>query len=509
MLAKIYSAALIGIDSTLIEVEVDVASFSMPYFGIVGLPDKAVEEAKERVKSAIKNSGATFPVKRIIVNLAPADLPKEGPAYDLPIAVGILIASGQLQADLSYSLILGELSLDGSLRGIRGAVPYTFLAQEKGFKKIYLPAQNAREASLITGIEIYPTSCLNDLYLHLTNQKKIEVQPPLNYEQYSNLNGEFEFDLEEIKGQEQAKRALEIAAAGGHNLALKGPPGAGKTLLARSLPSILPKLSLKEALDISKIYSTAGLLPKDKPLILSRPFRSPHHTISHVGLIGGGSNPKPGEISLAHRGVLFLDEFPEFPRAVLESLRQPLEDGVVTVSRAKASCFFPSRFMLVTAANPCPCGYLGDTKKACQCLPSQITRYQKRISGPILDRIDLQVEVPAVKVEKLTSENEKIESSSEVRARVENARERQRKRFNGGVIMSNAEMHLKEIKAYCQIEKEGLLILKEAFTNLGLSARSYFKILKVSQTIADLENQEKISAAYIAEALQYRFRDHS
>ena len=506
MLAKIYSGALVGIDSVLIEVEVDVASLGMPSFTIVGLPDKAVEEAKERVKSAIKNSGANFPVKRITVNLAPADFPKEGPSYDLPIALGILIASGQLVCDMSKCFLLGELSLDGSLRSVRGVLPYTMLAKEKGFSDVFIPAHNAREASLISEITVYPVESLKELVVHLSQVKKIDPQPFLNYQDLSVID-QFDSDLKDVKGQEQAKRALEIGAAGGHNLFFKGPPGGGKTLLARTLPSILPRLTLAESLEVTKIYSTAGLLPKDMPLLIRRPFRSPHHSISYAGLIGGGSNPRPGEISLSHRGVLFLDEFPEFPRQVLESMRQPLEDGIVAVSRVKSTCYFPSRFMLVAAANPCPCGYLGDSKHICTCSSSQITRYQKRISGPIIDRIDLQVDVPAVKFDKLTEEDEVRESSCDVSKRVWAAYERQKKRFAEDGIFSNSEMRLKEIKKYCHIEREAYVLLKEAVSKMNLSARSYFKIIKLSQTIADLEETEKIRSHHVAEALQYRFRD--
>lgn len=430
MLAKVMSAAVVGLDAVPITVEVDVAAQGLPSFTIVGLPDKSVEESKERVRAAIKNSGADFPAKKITVNLAPADLPKEGPAYDLPIALGILIASEQLKAEITGSIFLGELSLDGSLRRIWGVLPCAIMTRDKNFNNIFIPTDNLDEANIINKIGVYPVNNLRQLFDHFASEnlpaeaslKTGKIIPSKTQKQIFKVLQNDEYDFENIKGQENAKRALEVAAAGSHNLLMKGPPGAGKTLMARSYATILPKLSFEESLEVTKIYSVANLLNRENPIIISRPFRSPHHTTSHIGLIGGGNIPRPGEISLAHRGVLFLDEFPEFTRQVLEALRQPMEDGHVTISRAAGSVKFPCRFSLVAAANPCPCGYLGDETKNCVCSPSAITRYQKRISGPILDRIDIHVTVPAVKVEKLTTSS-KSESSKIIQARVQKARD--------------------------------------------------------------------------------------
>jgi len=503
MLVKVLSGAVIGLDGVPIEVEVDIASQGLPSFTIVGLPDKAVEESKERVRSAIKNSNFDFPAKRITVNLAPADLPKEGPSYDLPIALGIILASEQIKADITNTLFTGELSLDGKLRHTNGILPQVLMAKEKKIKNIVIPEENALEASIIKEVEIYTPKNLLSLAKHLTGEMVLEPLKHTHLSQY--LKSEvFDSDMNDIQGQEQAKRAMEIAAAGGHNILLKGPPGAGKTLIARTLPSILPNLSLDEALEVTKIYSISGLLNKDA-IITKRPFRAPHHTTSYIGLIGGSAIPKPGEISLAHRGVLFLDEFPEFPRQVLEALRQPMEDGFVTISRAQGRITFPSKFMLVSAQNPCPCGFFGDKTHACNCTASQILRYQKRVSGPMLDRIDIHLEVPAVKVEKLTAKDDvKRETSVQIRKRVQKARDIQLKRFKNTKISSNTEMTNKDIKKFCELSEECLSLLKMAVTRMNLSARSYHRIIKLARTIADLEQEKNIKPTHIAEALQYR-----
>lgn len=506
MLAKVISAAVVGLDAVPITVEVDIASQGLPSFTIVGLPDKAVEESKERVRAALKNSGADIPPKRITVNLAPADLPKEGPAYDLPIALGILIASEQLKTTVDDSIFLGELSLDGSLNRIWGVLPSTLMARDKKFKNIFVPPQNSEEAGAVDKINIISPKNLRQLFDHFATDAKIT---PLKFKKqiFKNIIDE-DYDFENILGQENAKRALTIAAAGGHNILMKGPPGAGKTLMARSFTTILPRLTFEESLEVTKVYSVANLLSADTPQVLSRPIRSPHHTTSHIGLIGGGNIPRPGEISLAHRGVLFLDEFPEFPRQVLEALRQPMEDGHVTISRAAGSVKFPCRFTLVAAANPCPCGYFGDETRNCVCAPSVITRYQKRISGPIMDRIDIHVTVPAVKVEKLAG-GIKGESSAKIQDRVQKARDIQQKRFSKLPITSNAEMSSKTMKKFCDLDDQSILLLKQAISKLNLSARSFHRVVKIARTIADLDLSAKIKSNHVAEALQYRPQQES
>lgn len=507
MLAKVNSGATVGLESVPVTVEVDIASGSLPSFTVVGLPDKAVEESKDRVRAAIKNSGADFPAKRITVNLAPADLPKQGPSYDLPIALAMLVASEQLQVNLEDALLVGELSLDGSLRHTHGVLPLVLLAREKGWQRVFLPSVNAREAAVVAGIDIYPVVSLLTLVQHLTDQEPISRQAYIPFSQLSRQNYN-EFDFADIQGQEQAKRALEIAAAGGHNIHLKGPPGVGKTLLSRSLPSILPDLTEEEALEVTKIYSITGNIPPGESLIKDRPFRGPHHTTSRMGLVGGGTHPAPGEISLAHRGVLFLDEFPEFSRNLLEALRQPLEDGIVTISRAVGTVTYPAKFMLVAASNPCPCGYLGDMTRRCRCNSGQIAQYKKRVSGPIIDRIDLHIDLPAVKTEKLTA-NDKGESSQLIKARIQKARNKQSERLRGSGLVCNADMTTKYIKENIALANDCLRLLQKAVTSMRLSARSYYRMIKVGRTIADIHGDEEITEYHLAEALQYRPKEEN
>ncbi|MCL0052936.1 YifB family Mg chelatase-like AAA ATPase [Dehalococcoidales bacterium] len=504
MLAKVISCALVGLEGVIVEVEVDISP-GLPSFTIVGLPDTAVQEARERVRAAIRNSGCDFPIKRIVVNLAPADLKKAGPAYDLPIAVGILLSSEQVYADVSQTIFLGELSLDGSLRHTNGILPMVALAYQEGLSTIIVPESDAKEASLIEGTKIIPITSLSQLVSYLRG----EIPPPeYKPDQVLDYTPPGTTDLADIKGQEHVKRALEVAAAGGHNVIMCGPPGSGKTLLARSLPSILPPMTTEEALEVTKIYSVSGLLPSDTPLIRHRPFRSPHYTISNVGLVGGGHWPKPGEISLSHRGVLFLDELPEFNHAVLEALRQPLEERLITISRAQGRVTFPANFMLVGAMNPCPCGYYGDHFRQCTCSPSLVSRYQKRISGPFLDRVDIFVEVPHIDYEKL-ADDKLGERSTKVQARVEAARSIQRKRFQGTRLACNAEMTPSEVKEFCQVEESAQSLLKAAMKQLYLSARAFHRILKIARTIADLENADIIKAHHLAEAIQYRPRRYN
>ena len=507
MLAKIFSGANIGLDAVSITCEVDIAASGLPSFTIVGLADRAIEESKHRVRSAIRNCNADFPSKKITVNLAPADLPKEGPSYDLPIALGILLASEQIPQnkieELKESLLIGELSLDGAVRKTCGILPLVIMAKENGLKKVILPRENASEANIIDGIDILAIDSLQDLIKYYLGQ--INLEPQLKSPVKFDDEIVYEYDFSQIKGQEQAKRALEISAAGAHNILLKGAPGAGKTMLARAFPSILPSLNLEEAIEVTKIYSIAGLLDSKKSLIISRPFRSPHHSASAVGLLGGGNMIRPGEISLAHRGVLFLDEIPEFPRYVLESLRQPLEDRKITVSRASGTLTFPAQFILFAAQNPCPCGFLGDKKRNCSWMPGQIAKYKRRISGPLLDRIDIYLEVPSVEIEKL-SQDVVIEDSHSIRLRVKKAREIQIKRFNGR-ILTNSEMANKDIREFCAVTQEGLELLKMAISSLNLSARGYHRVLKLGRTIADLAGSENILTEHIAEALQYRCRE--
>ncbi len=508
MISRVYSAALMGIDAYPVEVETNMERGS-PYFNIVGLPDNAVKESRERVIAAIRNSGYRFVYqRRITVNMAPADTKKEGSAYDLPIAIGIMAASGEVEAGaIDRYMILGELALDGSLRPIHGSLSIAIKANELDFEGLIVPEENAREAAMGSSqTKVFPMGHLTDVVNFLNGKAAIDPITVDIREMFSRESNS-PLDLQDVKGQEHVKRAMEVAAAGGHNLIMIGPPGSGKTMLARRFPTILPLMSLDEAIETTKIHSVAGLLAADHGLVGVRPFRSPHHTISDVALIGGGRFPRPGEVSLAHHGVLFLDELPEFKKNVLEVLRQPMEDGKVSIARAAFSLTFPAKFMLVAAMNPCPCGYYGDPTHACSCSVPQIQRYRSRISGPLLDRIDIHVEVPAVKFKELSSERSG-EPSAVVRERVQKAREVQLKRFaKEKGIFSNAHMESAQIRKYCQIDEQGRQLLSMAMKQVGLSARAYDRILKVARTIADLENSERILSTHLSEAIQYRSLD--
>ncbi len=504
MLAHVFSCAVIGLEGVVIDIEVDFGQ-GLPHMAIVGLPDEAVKESRERVYSAIKNADLAYPRKPLTVNLAPASVRKEGPSFDLPIALGVLIAAEQInQNQLDGSLVVGELSLDGTVRHVRGVLAMAALARQQGYHRLYVPAADAAEAALIPDLEVFPVDSLSALFLHLTGDQPLT--PAISKPFTPSIDSTGLTDFSEIKGQEHVKRALEVAAAGGHNVLMSGPPGAGKTLLARALTSILPRLSLEEALEVTSIYSICDMLPPETPLIQVRPFRSPHHTISHAGLVGGGNIPHPGEISLAHRGVLFLDELPEFGQRILEVLRQPIEDKLVTISRANGSLTFPANFMLVGAMNPCPCGYYGDPVRQCTCAPAVITNYQKRISGPLLDRIDILVHVPRVEYQKLSSQRQG-EPSALIQERVEQARKRQTERFKGTGLFSNADMNPKELRQFCPLDEASHALMQTAMRRLQLTARGYHRVLKLARTIADLAESETIQQTHLAEALQYRAKE--
>jgi len=502
VLAKVLSCATIGLEGVLVEVEVAASSpHGTPGIVVVGLPDAAIQESRERVRAAIRSSGGRVPSGRIVVNLAPADIRKEGPAYDLPIAVGLLLAGGGLVADLDDAIVVGELSLDGAVRHTTGILPMVALAAREGIRRAFVPADDADEAALVDGIDVYPIDSLAGLIKHLTGVASIPVYRGVPISQDDTPIMATDFAV--VRGQEHVKRGLEVAAAGAHNVLLSGPPGTGKTLLARALPSILPALEREDAIEVTKILSVAGMLSAGKPLMRERPFRAPHHTVSYAGLVGGGRFPRPGEISLAHRGVLFLDELPEFGQNVLEVLRQPLEDRVVTISRASGAVTYPANFILVGAMNPCPCGYNGDPERDCACSAGAIARYQKRISGPLLDRIDIHLDVPRVDYEKL-ADRRAGEPSATIRQRVEQARERQRSRLRGTSLRTNADMGPLEIQRHCHLDDTSEALMRAAMRQLQLSARSYHRILKLARTIADLANETDVRSHHLAEALQYR-----
>lgn len=504
MVVKVNSLGLFGLTTYTVEIEADL-SHGIPSFEIVGLPDAAVKESRDRVRSAMKNCGFNFPASRLVVNLAPADVKKEGPLYDLPMLVAVLKATSQVRANLSDSAFIGELSLSGEVRSVAGVLPMAIAAKEKGLKKLYLPAENANEGAVVEGIEVYPLRSVYELIDHLSGRQPIEKAVFSPKESQSIFPA---LDFSQVKGQAEAKRALEIAAAGGHNVLLIGSPGAGKSMLSKRVPSILPKMTFEETIETTKIHSIAGALPKGAGLLTTRPFRSPHHNITKGGLTGGGNSPKPGEISLAHNGVLFLDELPEFSRAALEVLRQPIEGGVVSIARAAGNYTYPARFMMIAAMNPCPCGYFNHPKKTCTCSESTVRRYQNRVSGPLLDRIDIQIEVPPVEFDDLTSKAGE-ESSAAVRARVEKAREIQRLRFKGTGIDCNAHIDPSHFEDVCVTDEKAQRLLRMAFEKLNLTARAYDRVLKAARTIADLDESEVIRGEHISEAVQYRSLDRT
>ncbi len=506
MLSKILSATLLGIDAYTVEVEVDITSKGLPHFSTVGLPDAAVKESKDRVRAALKNTGFNFPLKQITINLAPADIKKEGSAFDLPIAVGITVAEEIIDPDAVKGYMLsGELSLDGRIKPVKGALSMALRARDDKLKGLILPKQNAKEAAVVDGIDVFGFNTLPELIEFFRGINRV-APTYVDISSIMKKNSLYQDDFSDVKGQEHTKRAIEVAATGGHNMLMIGPPGSGKTMIARRIPTILPEMTFEESLQTTRIHSAVGLLKRSQSLIGTRPFRSPHHTLSDVAMVGGGSVPKPGEVSLTHNGILFLDELPEFKRNVLEVLRQPLEDGFVTISRALSSITYPASIMLICAMNPCPCGYLGDSRHQCTCSPYQIHRYRQRVSGPLLDRIDIHVEVPAVPYKDL-SKDHCGETSEAIRGRLQHATEIQNERFKGDSIYSNANMKSKHTRKYCILDKDAQNILETAMHKLGLSARAYTRILKVSRTIADLANSENINAEHISEAIQYRTLD--
>jgi len=504
MLAKIKSQVVIGLDAHYVDVEVDIAG-GLPNFCIVGLPDISVKESRDRVKSAIKNCGFSFPSRRVVVNLAPADIKKDGPSFDLPIALAVLVASGHLtQKEVAGKSFSGELSLDGEIRPVRGVLAMAAALSKNGIKELVVPFENAMEAAVVKDIKVYAVKTLQQLYQFLKGETQILKSNARSNKLLS--GGYFVLDFADVKGQAHVKRGLEIAAAGGHNVLMIGPPGSGKTMLARRMPTIIPPMQFNEALETTKVYSIAGLIKTSQSLLSVRPFRSPHHTISYAGLVGGGANPRPGEISLAHNGVLFMDELPEFRRDVLEALRQPLEEGFVTITRAEASNSYPAKFIFIAAMNPCPCGFFTDPKRECNCTPHQVQKYISKVSGPLLDRIDIHLQVPALKYDEISGKNLTVESSAQIRERVVNVRNIQKTRYNNAQTC-NAYLSPKEIERFCQLDANANNLLKTAVLNMGLTARAYHKILKVSRTIADLAKEENIKAGHISEAIQYRSMD--